>query len=178
MILRLFALFVLVCFCTVCFAQADSQSYVHSPRKATLRSAFVPGWGQVYNKKYWKVPVIYAGFGVLTYAFVQNNKQYQRFKNDYIASTDGDSTTIPSIPGLNPETFRENRDFYQRYRDLAIIGMAFWWAFQVIDANVDAHLYEFYISPDLSLRLKPSFTANPMISSAAPGLKLQLKLKR
>lgn len=159
----------------LCEAQTESQVSPHSPKKATLRSAVLPGWGQVYNKKYWKVPVIYAGFGGLTFMFIQNDREYQRYKQDYLFATDGDSTTVPSVPGLNPSIFKENRDFYQRYRDLAVIGMALWWAFQVIDANVDAHLYEFDISSDLSLNIRPDVLRTATVN-AAPGLCFQLRI--
>lgn len=126
------------------------------PTKATLLSAVLPGAGQFYNKKYWKLPIIYAGFGGLGYAFAFNNGEYKRFGEYYRIETDGDANTISEFPGT-PEQLRQKRNYYKKYRDLSVIGMFGLYALQILDAHVDAHLKEFDVSDDLSLSWRPAF---------------------
>ncbi len=150
----------------------------HSVGRAAVYSAVLPGLGQAYNKKYWKIPIIYAGFGVLGYFVVFNNNEYKDFKEAYIYVANGETYPIdnPYVTKYNQQQLKEAMDFYRRNRDLSIIIGALWYTLNILEAYVDAHFYDYDISEDLSVSLKPTtgyhamFPANP-----APGLKLTLK---
>ncbi len=149
------------------------EEITHSPRKATIYSAVLPGLGQAYNKKYWKIPLIYAGFGAIGYFINWNNENYQLFKVGYSHLTD----TIPETQDyLKIEAVRRNnydlnnpnhlnnlktalqrqQDYYRRNRDLLIISMVAFYGLNIIDASVDAHLFDFDISDDLTMKWQPS----------------------
>jgi hypothetical protein len=160
----------------VAVEQSDVQEagkVEHSPRKATIYSAVLPGLGQAYNKKYWKIPLVYAGFGAIGYFIKWNNDNYQLFRIGYIHLTD----TIPETQDYlkieavrrnnydleNPNQFNNlktalsrQQDYYRRNRDLLIISMVAFYGLNIIDASVDAHLFDFDISDDLSLNWQPS----------------------
>ena len=149
---------------------ASTEKPVHSPRKATIYSAVLPGLGQIYNKKYWKVPIIYIGFASLIYAIDWNNDHYVDYKQAYSDIIDDDPTTN-SFKDLDIEgnwdfddasqvaqfTERLNnaKEAARRYRDLCIIGTAALYAINIIDATVDAHLFDFDISDDLTVNWTP-----------------------
>jgi hypothetical protein len=149
------------------------EEEVHSPRKATIYSAILPGLGQVYNKKYWKVPLIYIGFGTIGYFINWNNENYQLFKTGYRHLTDDDPETqdylkIEAVRRNNynldsPTDFNnlktalsKQQDYYRRNRDLLIISFVGFYGLNIIDASVDAHLFDFDISDDLTLKWEPS----------------------
>ena len=149
----------------------DPDEEVHSPRKATIYSAILPGLGQAYNKKYWKIPVIYAGFGVIGYFIDWNNDNYQFNKRAYIHLTDDNENTnafmeIEAVKyyDLDNPTSRNNfrdgllkqQDYYRRNRDLLFISIIGFYGLNIIDASVDAHLYNFDISDDLTLNWQPA----------------------
>ena len=138
----------------------------HSPKTATILSASLPGLGQIYNKNYWKVPVIYAGFAGLGYGFVSTQKNYKEFKkvyNDFRdpflqAGKTPPTDTLLSVfgqTGYYPENVRAGRDYYRRYRDLCVIGMGTWYVLNILEAYVYANLYDFDTSDDLSFRIQP-----------------------
>lgn len=144
---------------------------VHSPKRATIYSAILPGLGQAYNKKYWKIPIIYAGFGTIGYFIGWNNKYYNTYKLAYSDLTDDDETTDSYLDleatqyyDLENSTDYNNfksglskqQDYYRRNRDLLIISIVGFYGLNLIDASVDAHLFDFDISEDLSLNWQPS----------------------
>jgi hypothetical protein len=146
---------------------------VHSPRKATIYSAILPGLGQAYNKKYWKIPLIYIGFGTIGYFVHWNNDKYQLFKTGYQHLTDGNPETqdylkIEAVRRNNynlddPNQFNNLRtglvrqqDYFRRNRDLLIISVLGFYGLNIIDASVDAHLFDFDISDDLTMNWAPS----------------------
>ena len=146
---------------------------VHSPRKATIYSAVLPGLGQVYNRKYWKVPVIYLGFGTIVYFINWNNDNYQLFRRGYFDLIDDDPDTqgyleIEAVRRnnydlSNPTHFNNLRtalmrqkDYFRRNRDLLFISMVGFYGLNIIDASVDAHFFNFDISDDLTLKWEPS----------------------
>ncbi|HPE77495.1 MAG TPA: DUF5683 domain-containing protein [Draconibacterium sp.] len=143
---------------------------VHSPRKATIYSAVLPGLGQAYNKKYWKIPIIYAGFGTIGYFIGWNNGFYKTYKLAYSDLTDDDLNTDSYLdllpPGYNlddPTTFNnfksglsKQSEYYRRNRDLLIISMIGFYGLNIIDASVDAHLFDFDISEDLTMNWQPA----------------------
>lgn len=147
----------------------DSKLQVHSPRKATMYSAILPGLGQVYNKKYWKVPIIYAGFGALTYSYLFSDKKYSTYMNEYTLRLANDSLHYdPELKvKYSTDNILELKNYYQRNRELSIIGFVVLYALNIIDATVDGHLYSFDISDDLSMNINPYI--NPTYNSRFNG---------
>jgi hypothetical protein len=152
----------------------DSVTRIHSPKKATIMSACLPGLGQAYNKKYWKIPVLYAGIGTFVYFISYTNGQYHTFKDAYLLRTDGDSTTVDDQPDYSESQLKENVDFYRRYRDLNVILLAAVYTLNIVDANVDAHLFTFDVSNDLSMSLHPHLGLAPS-GACYTGLTFGLK---
>ncbi len=127
-----------------------------SPRKAALYSAILPGLGQFYNRKYWKIPIIYAGALTAIYAFNFNNTEYQRFREAYILRRNGDLTSnslYQFYPDINQ--LSNARDFYRYYRDFSVILGLMLYGLQMADAAVDAHLMSFSVKDDLTLTIAP-----------------------
>ncbi len=129
----------------------------HSPKKAGLLSLALPGLGQAYNKKYWKIPIIYAGFTGLTYLVISNHQDYIKYRDAYIARIEDTPGNEDILPRYTTENIRVLKNIHWKNRDLYIILTAGFYAFQVLDAIVDAHFYSFDMSDDLSLRISPSF---------------------
>ncbi|WP_320054163.1 DUF5683 domain-containing protein [uncultured Acetobacteroides sp.] len=152
----------------------------HSPQKATILSAVFPGLGQVYNKKYWKVPILYGGFAALGYAISFQGKEYQRYKLAYNLVTDKNPETIDEFEGKrSADELKSARDYYRRNRDYAILGTVLLYALNIIDANVDATLYDYEVDDNLSLRVVPTIlNENYLVaqkgSPFAPGLTMSL----
>jgi len=149
----------------------------HSIKRAAIYSAVLPGLGQVYNRKAWKVPIIYAGFGVMGYFIMTNNTEYQNYKEAYIYVVNGETYPIdnPYVDKYTPDQLQQGMDFYRRNRDLSIIVTSLWYVLNILEAYVDAHFFDYDISEDLSLQFSPSF--NPTMIRRAdvnPGLKLTI----
>ncbi len=133
---------------------SNPKEQVHSPHKATMYSAVVPGLGQVYNQKYWKLPIIYGVTGVFIYAFDFNNNQYNKYKNAYAEFDTGKITEFEGYTDKN--IILRLKDYHRRNRDLNVIVLAGVYMLNIIDATVDAHLFDYDISEDLSLNVQPS----------------------
>ncbi len=148
-----------------------NAGYVHSPKKATVYSAILPGLGQAYNKKYWKIPLVYAGFGTIGYFIGWNNKYYKTYKLAYSDLTDKNPNTnthldlkVAKYYNLENTTEFNNfktglskqSEYLRRNRDLLIISMAGFYGLNIIDASVDAHLFDFDISEDLTMNWQPA----------------------
>ena len=150
--------------------KVDSVLKTHSVRKAVIRSAILPGWGQIYNKKYWKLPLVYGALGVTAYIFLDNIKVYKdsrfAYKTKYQTSkpnaTAADSVLYFRIKEeylpYSLESLRQNRDGFRRYIDYSVLFFVFFWGLNVVDAAVDAHLKSFDVSDDLSLRIRPGYS--------------------
>lgn len=151
----------------------DYSSLPKNPRKATILSAMLPGAGQVYNGKSWKVPIIYAGLITDIYFIGFNRSRYQVFKKALIASDNGEPTDFPT---LNRDALVRNIDYWRGNRDLNYILLAAIYALNIIDANVDAHLSGFDISDDLALGIEPKIE-NFAASNSSIGFSLKLKFK-
>ena len=185
LIMNKFFFLVLFIFVTVEFSFAQEKSAdtlsltstaKHRANKAALYSAILPGSGQVYNKSYWKVPVIYAGFGVLVYFINFNNDNYQTFKKAYTFRIDGDSTTDDGYPNYTNDDLLVRRDYYRRNRDLCYVFVGVVYVLNIIDAYVDAHLKDFDVSDDLSLHTSPFLNLSAGGTPVA-GLSFCLKIK-
>ncbi|HXH18287.1 MAG TPA: DUF5683 domain-containing protein [Chitinophagales bacterium] len=130
----------------------------HSVKRAVIQSAVIPGWGQMYNKKWWKVPIIYAGFGGLGFAIGWNAKRFRTYSDAYRLRVDGDTATIDPYADVYSESnLIILKNYYKRNMNLAIIFTGVLYALNLVDAAVDAHLFEYDISDDLSLRIEPQF---------------------
>jgi len=140
---------------------------VYSPRIAALRSAILPGWGQIYNKKYWKLPIVYGALGTSASVFFFNLKTYKDTRLAYTikynmskpGATAADSARFNEIPDylkiISEGSLRAYRDSYRRDIDYSVLFFVLLWGLNVVDAAVDSHLKSFDVSPDLSLRFKP-----------------------
>lgn len=158
----------------------DTTTVFHSPKKAALMSACLPGLGQVYNQKYWKVPLIYAGLGGAGYAIAFNNNKYQDYRSAYIARTDGDSTTTDGFVGYYTESnLLDLRNYYRHNLELSVIIISFVYILNIVDASVDAHLFDFNISDDLSMSLQPAMwnAGSAFAPSLGGGLTFRIKLQ-
>ena len=143
----------------------DSLSRLHKPRTAALRSAILPGLGQIYNKKYWKLPIIYGALGTCGAIFAYNLKNYKDTRFAYrvrynMRVNHTDSTLFASIrPNLRPlseESLRNYRNQFRKDIDYSVLAFIILWGLNVVDATVDAHLKTFDVSPDLSLQFRYS----------------------
>jgi len=144
-----------------------AKQKIYDPKVAARRSAIIPGWGQAYNKKYWKIPIIYAGLGVTGYIFVNNIKIYKEYKFAYSARIKAEPPTKDSTDYhqldeiykvLSPNSIRSARDEFRRYVDYSALVFILLWGLNVVDAAVDAHLKNFDVSPDLSLQFKAGYS--------------------
>lgn len=150
--------------------EADEEE-IHSPRKAAIYSAILPGLGQAYNKKYWKIPLVYIGFGGIGYFIKWNNDFYKTYKQAYSDLTDGDENSNSFLDleaaayfDLDNSTDYNNfktglskqQAYYRRNRDLLIISTVAFYGLNIIDASVDAHFFNFDISEDLTFNWQPA----------------------
>jgi hypothetical protein len=136
----------------------------YKPSIAIKRSAMIPGWGQYTNKKYWKIPLVYAGIGIPAYLFFRNLKQYREAKAAYINATDGDITNNGEIPEpyksvlSDPERIRNFRNEVRQNADYSVLFFIIFWGLNVADAAVDAHLKTFDVSDGLSFNIKAGYS--------------------
>ncbi|MBN2746502.1 MAG: hypothetical protein JXR34_07225 [Bacteroidales bacterium] len=153
-----------------------SYTEIHSAKKAGWMSAALPGLGQVYNKKYWKVPIVYAALGTTTYFIIDNNKKYQNYRQAYANRLDSDTLNDTEFMAYKTEDLRELKNYYWRYRDLNAFLFVGIWMLNILDAVVDAHLYTFDIGNNLSMRIQPSMH-NTSMNQHKPvyGLSFQLR---
>jgi hypothetical protein len=159
-----------------------SKERVFSPRKAALYSAILPGLGQVYNKKYWKVPIVYAAVGIPVYLFFDNKNWYNRTRyalavlnSTTYPNNSGDSLSKvhPQLRGLVERkadgALQNYRNEFRKNMDYSILFTLLFWGLNVVDATVDAHLKGFNVSDNLSLKIKPT-----ILSTQSVGLSLVL----
>ena len=169
------SLAILLFFSVSCFAQQPSvqpsetlpleqteeegDTILHSPRKAAIYSAILPGLGQIYNRKYWKLPIVYAGFGTIGYFIGYNNTRFQDFKQAY---KDFPDYKLDYAYPLTLEQIDRAMIYYKRWRDLSILGTLGFYLFQIIDATVDAHLINWEVGDDLTFNLEPALLFPPV----------------
>lgn len=133
-----------------------------TPARAAFYSAVLPGLGQIYNRSYWKVPIVYGAIGTGMYFYINNNNQYNRYRDAYKSRLAGfqndefydinNSGIIPGSPDVSDEALRNAQEFYQRNRDLSLLITVGLYVLNIIDANVDAHLKQYNVSDDLTFR--------------------------
>ena len=156
----------------------NHKQWIPDPTKATWLALVIPGGGQIYNRKFWKLPIFYGGFAGCAYALTWNGKMYKDYSNAYREAVNGNwnSSSIQDLlpPGyLNQvstsqltETLRRRKDTYRRWRDLSIFAFIGVYLLSVVDAYVDAELSNFDISPDLSMKVEPVVMDNEQISTS------------
>lgn len=160
--------------------QQNDPAYEHSPTRATLMSAALPGLGQAYNKKYWKIPIIYAGFGALYYFIRFNGTEYRKFRDAYNVVALGDSANFDNYEYIirynaNINQLQQGRNYYRRNLELNYIMAGALYILQIIDASVDANLYDFDVSDDLTFRLEPVTAPNMYALRPTPGFTLRYR---
>ena len=168
----------------------DLKPFSPSSSKAVMYSAIFPGLGQIYNRKYWKLPLVYGAFMGCAYAITWNSKNLEDYSTAYTDIKSDDPKTnnswIDFIPAnANPEDYikdqsfqdqlKRNKDYFRRNRDLSIIITVGVYLLCMVDAYVDAELFDFDISPDLSMRVAPSVTEPTNHSSRTYGLNCSFK---
>ncbi len=151
-------------------AEVEAVAWKPDPMRAVWMGVILPGYGQIYNRAYWKLPIVYGGFMGCAYAIVWNNRLYTDYKQAYrdiLTDTDGTKTsyidilpdgyTIEKMGGKSSytNTLKSKQNTYRRYRDLSIVATVLVYALSLIDAYVDAQLFDFDISTDLSMTVEP-----------------------
>jgi hypothetical protein len=180
-----------------------AKAFKSDPTKVVWMAAILPGYGQILNKKYWKLPIVYGGFLGCAYAITWNNGRYQSYKNAYldILRYNSDASyqktvqanpgaisfyqilpkgvTIDNLGGFAQYTvyLQQAQDGSRRYRDLSVIISIAYYALTIVDAYVDAQLYDFDISPDLSMHLEPALIQNKNGLNKTLGLQCSIRLK-
>ena len=143
------------------------------PKRAALMAAVFPGLGQIYNKQYWKVPIVVTGMILFGHFINYNNKVYHALRNAALIANDGGVNPYESIITSENGLIR-NRDIFRRNRDfLIVLGTAFY-LLQIVDAHVSAHLDEFNVNEDLAMGIRPSIQPTPLFSQAV-GISFVLK---
>ena len=158
-----------------------------APSKAAFYSAILPGLGQIYNKRYWKVPIVYAVIGTGVYAYLYNDDLYDRFRTAFKRRQAGftddefwdrrnpDDGIIPIEPDLSTAALEDGQERYQRDRDLSLLVTIAMYALNIIDANVDAHLKQFNVHDDLSFDMRPYLDLDPISNNATYGMAFAIK---
>jgi Family of unknown function (DUF5683) len=146
----------------------------HNPRTATLRSLILPGWGQAYNREYWKIPIVYGAIGTMAGFWIFNNMWYKRSKDAYDIRVNHPQDSLKINPQLQPlstASLAFYRNAYRRDRDYSTLYFIITWGLNIADATVFGHLRQFDVSEDLSLKL------NPVINQNSKGFSLVLGYK-
>jgi hypothetical protein len=183
---------------TVAVVKPVRHKFVAEPMRATMLGVAFPGLGQIYNRKYWKIPLVYGGFGALIYSVRFNSLNYGNYMKYYLDFTDTNPNTKsyqdvitadpktydpvlfpatynPTIASSYKDRLLRMVDYYKRYRDLSYIGIAGWYLLSILDANVDASLFNYDVSNNLEIAVVPSLITLPGGFTGA-GLNMSLKV--
>jgi hypothetical protein len=155
----------------------------HDPKKATIRSAILPGWGQIYNREWWKAPIVWGALGTCAGIWIYNNTWYHRTKSAFEIRVDNDTARFGEIHErlfdqttglpLTAQSLQFYRNQFRKNRDYSALWFIITWGLNVVDATVFGHLKNFDVSDDLSLNIKPNL--NPLNKSAGFSLALSVK---
>jgi hypothetical protein len=155
----------------------DTSAKKFNPKIATFRSAVLPGWGQIYNKKYWKLPIVYGALGVSAGIFFFNLKTYKKLKQAVIYRSDADPSNdilvAEEYRNLSTASLRSARSIYRQNIDYSVLAFIVLWGLNVVDATVDAHLKEFDVSDDISFKINPGY--NKIGNTTGLGLVFSFK---
>jgi hypothetical protein len=171
--------------------KSSIMPYTIIPRQATLKSLMIPGWGQLYNRQYWKLPLVAGAFITLGMIANYNQVRYSKYRDYYyvVSVHPEDPKYVPpatvAVPyedgvtrDLDVNQLKRINDGFRRNRDYTYIGMILAWALNVVDANVSAHLKTFDVSDDLSLHVKPIMEIDPLSQGMVSGLSLSFNFKK
>lgn len=136
--------------------QPGNDVFFPSPARAAMLSATLPGLGQIYNRRYWKVPIIYAGFGTLLYFVDFNSTNYNKWRKAWLARVDGNPNTVDDYPLHSTDVLERAMNFYRRNLEITYILSAALYLLNILDASVDAHLMNFDVGETLSFGVKPA----------------------
>jgi len=157
----------------------------HDPHKATIRSAIIPGWGQAYNREYWKIPIVYGAIAIPVVTYFYNSSYYKKTKYAYeavVAASNGDSSLLPGISPdvktssgqpLTATDYQSYRNIFRQGRDYSVLWFIILWGANIVDATVFGHLKDFDVSGDLSMHVEPTINS----STQTPGLSLVFNFK-
>lgn len=165
----------------VTFEEVSKRENVNplAPSKAAFYSAILPGLGQIYNKRYWKAPIVWGAIGTGIYVYSYNNNEYNRARNAYkrrlAGFTDDEFSREDGTPIISDEALQEAQESTQRDRDLALVITIALYALNIIDANVDAHLKQYNVDDNLAIDFKPYLEVNPLTNSPNYGMALVVK---
>ena len=138
--------------CTSAYAQ-EVVIKEHSPHKASIYSAIIPGLGQLYNKKYWKLPIVYAALGSAAYFTYENGQKYKQYRDAFLLRQEGGTDEYDG--NYTDSQLITIMEYYERNKELSLLMTAAIYILNIVDASVDAHLFDFDISEDLSLNTSP-----------------------
>lgn len=151
-----------------------------NPRIATKRSAILPGWGQIYNKKYWKLPLVYGALGATGYIYFSNIKTYRLLRQAYAYKVDVTQANIglidPQFKNYSVEALRVNRNAYRQNIDYSVLFFIIFWGLNVVDATVDAQLKGFDVNDNLSFQFNPGYS--PLANTTGISLALDIHSKK
>lgn len=157
----------------------DTTVKKHNPKIATFRSTVLPGWGQAYNKKYWKIPIIYGALGTTAGVFFYNIKTYKLLRQAVVlrsdTSTSNDDQVDQQFRNLSLESIRTYRNAFRQNVDYSVLFFLILWGLNIVDATVDAHLKAFDVSPNITMKIVPG--VNYMTNSAGLSLVFNVKDK-
>lgn len=149
-------------------SKTDTSKHVRSDAsKASLRSAIIPGWGQAYNKKYWKIPIVYGALAIPVSTFIYNKNWYEKTRDAYKIKYYNDTSYVSDLPtdGIDPQlqplstqSTRIYRDEFRKNMDFSVLAFLLLWGLNVADAAVDGHLKSYNVNEDLSLKIKPGYS--------------------
>ncbi|WP_300026463.1 DUF5683 domain-containing protein [uncultured Maribacter sp.] len=164
---------------SVSFKKAKKEFNPLAPSKAAFYSAVIPGLGQIYNKRYWKVPIVWGAIGGSAYMYIYNNDQYQRFRTAFkrrqAGFTDDEFNGEGTLPLFDEDDLEYQQERFQNDRDLWLVAAIGLYALNIVDANVDAHLKQFNIDDDLSIDFEPYLDFNQVTNSPNYGMALIIK---
>jgi len=168
----------------VTFEEVSKKKEINplAPSKAAFYSAILPGLGQIYNKRYWKAPIVWGAIGTGIYVYSYNNTEYRRARNAYKRRLAGfvddefyDLNGDGSGPDVSSEALQEAQENTQRDRDLSLVITIALYALNIIDANVDSHLKQYNVSDDLAVDFNPYLDINPFTNAPSYGMAMVIK---
>lgn len=151
----------------------------HNPKTASLLG-LIPGGGQIYNRRFWKLPIVYGGFGALGYFTIRSYIDYGCYRRAYLETVDADPNTnyvCPQDPTASEAALKIYRDNARSSSEIFVLGFTLFWGLSIVDAFVDAHLMHFDISDDLSMQLKPKIDFDVLQQTIVPAVGLSFQLK-
>ena len=161
----------LIILCIIYTTSCNAQNKIEkSPKKAALYSTIIPGTGQIYTKKYWKVPLIYSGLIISGYYIIENNRSYQIYKDSYLNRLNGNNTN--TLEQYSNSDLKNLTDYYRRNREVSILLFSLTYDLNIIDASVNAHLFNYDISENLSIDFQPTYIKKETINIFTLSLNL------